>query len=85
MIVSLMPSLKVYLFAVFALTVFGMGSASADNNTDGDENNDLGYQTFFIKEEGDMLSPELSNGTESTKTVNAQYDNMIGMISNPKA
>jgi len=67
MLESLMPSLKVYLFAVFALTVFGMGSASADNNTDGDENNDL----FIIH----LLSPELYS--ESILTIYNRWGHVV--------
>tara|TARA_B100001142_G_scaffold321568_1_gene368435 strand:- start:68 stop:1342 length:1275 start_codon:yes stop_codon:yes gene_type:complete len=67
-----MTSLKVYLFAVFTLALFGMGNTIADNGTESDEISDLEYQNFFMR--SDMtLSKDLENSSYQ-QTVEAQYD-----------
>ena len=71
-----MTSLKVYLFAVFTLALFGMGNTIADNGTENDEISDLEYQNFFMR--SDMtLSKDLENRSYQ-QTVEAQYETSGG-------
>ena len=68
-----MKPLRIFLMA--ALFVAILGTAAADNNTEGGENNDLNHQHFFIKGDDETLSVEGKEPGEEhhQKTIQAQY------------